>query len=114
MAADLVIAAGELTKKVVFKQPTSSLNNQKEKIITYSDSITTFAKVDRFNQYRTTEAEASTLIGALDFYVRYSVERSAINKNWLITYSGKDYTIHKIELIEQKQMFIRFTAKAKE
>lgn len=107
------ITSGELRHKVVFKQPASSLNDEGGRENTYTDEITTWAKVVRFNQYRTTEAEATALIGALDFYVRYSVDRSAINKNWLISYKGQDYTIHQIEPIEQKEMFLRFTAKAK-
>lgn len=107
------ITSGDLRHKVVFKQPASSLNDQKEKIITYSNAITTWAKVERFNQYRTTEAEAAALIGSLDFYVRYSVERSAISKEWLINYRSQDYTIHQIELVEQRESFLRFTAKVK-
>jgi SPP1 family predicted phage head-tail adaptor len=108
------VTSGELRHKVVFKQPASSLNSQKERVTTYTDAISTWAKVEKFNQYRTTEANASTLIGALDFYVRYSVERSGITKDWLIGYNGKDYTIHQIELIEQKENFLRFTAKVRE
>jgi SPP1 family predicted phage head-tail adaptor len=107
------ITSGDLKHKVVFKQPASSLNSQKEKVITYSDTIITWAKVEKFNQYRTTEAESAALIGALDFYIRYTVERSAISKNWLIEYKGKDYTIHQIEPMWQKEMFIRFTAKVR-
>lgn len=107
------ITSGKLKHKIVFKQPSSSLNDEGGKENTYTDQITTRAQVERFNQYRTTE-DATTLIGALDFYVRYSVDRSAINKTWLIEYRGKDYTIHLIEPIEQKENFLRFTAKAKE
>lgn len=108
------INSGDLIHKVVFKQPASSLNDQFESEVTYSDAITTMAAVLKFNVHRTTEANATLLIGSLDFYVRYTSDRSAINKRWLINYRGKDYVIHEIEPIEQKEMFIRFTAKAKE
>lgn len=108
------ITSGDLIHKVVFKQPTSSLNDEGGSGKTFADAITTMAAVMRFNQYRTTEANATNLIGALDFHVRYTSDRSEINKAWLISYKGKDYVIHQIELIEQKEMFIRFTAKAKE
>lgn len=108
------ITSGDLIHKVVFKQPTSSLNEQRESEITYADAITTMAAVMKFNQYRTTEANATLLIGALDFYIRHTSDREEIGKRWLIGYKGKDYVIHQIELIEQKEMFIRFTAKAKE
>jgi hypothetical protein len=89
-------------------------NDEGGKRKTYIPFIETRAYVEGFNQYRTTEAEAAVLIGALDFYVRWSIDREAITKDFLINYKGKDYTIHKIESIEQKEKFLRFTAKAKE
>lgn len=111
----LKINSGDLRQKVVFKQPTSSLNAQKEKTVSYTEQITTWAKVEKFSEYRTPEANVPVLIGSLDFYIRYSAERSAITKDWLIEYKGKDYVIHQIEPIDQdREMFIRFTAKAKE
>jgi SPP1 family predicted phage head-tail adaptor len=114
MAVNKTIPAGLLNKPITFKQPTSSLNDEGGKENTFTDYLSTRAFVDSFNQYRTTEAEAVTLIGALDFYIRYASDREAINKDYLITYRGQDYTIHKIERIEQKEKFLRFTAKAKE
>jgi hypothetical protein len=89
-------------------------NDEGGKRKTYIPFLQTRAYVEGFNQYRTTEAEAAVLIGALDFYVRWSIDREAITKDFLIAYKGKDFTIHKIESIEQKERFLRFTAKAKE
>jgi head-tail adaptor len=106
------IHSGELRHKVVFRQPTSSLNDEGGIERTYSDQIATFAKVEKFNQHRTTEAFADVLAGALDFTIRWSSANEAINKDWLIRYQGKDWVIHLIEPLEQKTKFIRFTAKA--
>jgi SPP1 family predicted phage head-tail adaptor len=106
------ITSGDLRHKVVFKQPSSLKNDEGGKEITHADAITTWARVEKFNQYRKTETNATTLTGALDFYIRYSTDRQAITKDWLIRYNGKDYTIHKIEPIDQKERFIRFTAKS--
>ena len=108
------ISSGELKHKIVFKQPSSLKNDEGGIRKTYTTFLETWAKVDRFNQYRTTEAEAAVLIGALDFYVRHSTDREQITKDFLINYRNQDYTIHKIERIEQKEKFLRFTAKAKE
>lgn len=105
------ITAGDIIHPVVFKQPTSSLNDQYEEEKTYADQITTMAAVRRFNHHRTTEANATVLIGALDFYIRHSTAREAIAKDWLISYRGDNYTIHEID---QKEMFIRFTAKRRD
>jgi SPP1 family predicted phage head-tail adaptor len=114
MAVDRTIPAGLINKPVTFKQPVSSLNDEGGKEVTFTDAISTRAFVDRFNQYRANEVEAVALIGALDFYIRWAASREAITKDWLINYKGSDYTIHQIEQINQKQKFIRFTAKAKE
>jgi SPP1 family predicted phage head-tail adaptor len=114
MATQTTIPAGMINKPVVFKQPSSLKNDEGGIEKTFTDAIETRAFVDRFNQYRTTEAEAVTLIGALDFYVRWAASREAITKEWLINYKGQDYTIHKIEHLDQREKFIRFTAKAKE
>lgn len=111
------INSGDLNRKVVFKQPTSSLNDQKEKTLTYSDAFTTFAAVKKFNKNRTTEAHATALIGSLDFYVRSNTDRQAVTEEWLIGLDGKDYVIHEIEPVEMqdtKATFLRFTAKAKQ
>jgi SPP1 family predicted phage head-tail adaptor len=106
------VFSGELRHKVVFKQPVSSLNNEGGEEVDYSDAITTFARVDKFNQFRTTEAMADKLSGSLDFTIRHSIDREAIGKDWLILYRGNNYVIHQIEHLEQKQKFIRFTAKS--
>jgi SPP1 family predicted phage head-tail adaptor len=111
------IKSGDLTRKVVFQQPTSSLNDQKEKTLTLTDAFTTFAAVKKFNKNRTTEAHATALIGSLDFYVRSSTERQAVTEDWLIAMDGKDYVIHEIEPVDMedsKETFLRFTAKAKQ
>lgn len=107
----LEISTGQLKHKVVFKQPASSLNDRGEKEKTFSNVLEVFARVDRFNQFRGVEGNDTTLVGALDFYIRYAANRAQINKDWLIEYKGEDYTIHLIEPINQEQMFLRFTAK---
>lgn len=111
------ITSGDLKHKVVFKQPTSSLNDEREKVTTYTDQITTWAALKRFNKNRTTEAHADSLIGSLDFYVRSSTDRRLIGKDWIIGMDSKDFVIHEIEPVEvadTKEMFLRFTAKCKE
>jgi len=107
------IHAGDFRYKVVFKEPTSSLNEEGGREQSHTTAIVTWAKIAKFNQYRATE-QATVLIGSLDFYVRYSQEKAAITKEWLIEYEGKDYTIHEIERISQGKQYLRFTAKVRE
>lgn len=111
------ITSGDLKHKVVFKQPTSSLNDEREKVLSYSPQITTWAALKRFNKNRTTEAHATDLIGSIEFYIRSSTDRKLITKDWLITMDSKDFVIHEIEPVDvsdTKERFIRFTAKTKE
>ena len=108
----MTIHSGELKHKIVFKKPTSSLNDEAGPEVTYTDEITTFAAVKTFNQYRATEANVTSLIGSLDFYVRHATAREAINKDWLIVYRGGEYVIHQIERVQQESEWIRFTAKS--
>lgn len=107
------ISAGDLKHNVVFKEPTSSLNDEGGQEVSHAAEITTRAAVFPISEHRITEANVTTLIGAKDFYVRYSVSRSAINKDWLLTYNGEDYTIHSIDNIDEEKEFIRFTAKTR-
>ena len=110
----VTIHSGELRHQITFKEPVSSLNNQAGRELTYpTDTLTAMARVDKFNQYRATEAEVTALTGALDFYVRHSEAREAIDKEWLIVFNAKEYTIHAIEPVEQRQRFIRFTGKTR-
>jgi SPP1 family predicted phage head-tail adaptor len=104
---------GDLKHRVVFKQPTSSLNDELGEERTYATAFTVWAAVRNFNQFRTTEANATELIGSLDFYVRYSSQVENVTKDWLLEYKAEDYTIHEIENVDQENVFFRFTAKVR-
>jgi SPP1 family predicted phage head-tail adaptor len=107
------VHTGELTKKVVFKQPTVTRNTEGGKEITWADAMETFAKVSEISQSRINEATAPVLLHSKDFYIRWASSRDAINKDWLLNYKGQDYTIHQIEHLDEKEKYIRFTAKVK-
>lgn len=109
----MAISAGDLRERIVLKAPASSLNDRGEKEITYpTDTISTRASVDRFNQFRTGEGNDTTLIGSLDFIIRDSTDRQAITDLWLLVYGGADYTIYQIDRFFQVD-YVRITAKAK-
>ena len=113
MAIRTTIDAGRLNRRVVFKKPVSSLNNEGGQEVTYSPEVTTLAFVTKFIQSRATEAENTALTDAFDFYIRWNDARSEIDKDWLIEYKGNDYVIHLIETIDQEPRFLRFTAKSR-
>lgn len=109
------ISSGDLTERVVFKQPVSSLNDEGGIERDYSTpvtTLTTWAMVERFNIKKTSEALSESLVGSLDFYVRESSAKDAITKDWIITYNGEDYTISEIDPFAVDD-HIRFTAKVR-
>jgi hypothetical protein len=113
MAITKTIPAGLINKPVIFKSPTITVNNEGGQEVEYETGLETRAHVERFNQYRGTEANVTALIGALDFTIRYREAAEVIDKDWLIEYKGNDYVIHNIEPLDQEQRFLRFTAKSK-
>lgn len=111
----LKLSSGDLTERVVFKQPTSSLNDEGGIELDYTTTpllLSTWAKVSRFNIKKTSEALSEALVGSLDFYIRASDDREDITKDWLIEYAGEDYTISEIDP-HAADGFIRFTAKVR-
>lgn len=107
------VTAGDLKHRVVFKQPTSSLNDEGGEEKTFTTILTTWAKVTAFKQNRVVDADTTVLAEALDFYIRYNSSTAEINKDWLLEYQDLDYTIHLIENVDQLKNFIRITAKAR-
>lgn len=108
------ITSGELTHKVVFKQPTSSLNDEGEKVKSFTDFYTCMAARLNFKDFRATEAEQISLIGAFDFYVRTCISSQLVTKDFLIRHEGKDFTIFNIDRNTLYKQFDRFTAKVRE
>lgn len=111
----LKISSGDLTERVVLKQPASSLNN--EGGIEYDfDSpeteIETWAMIDKPNVKRTTEALAEVLVQSLDFYVRKNSNTYPITKDWIVEYDGEQYTINEVDKFIQEN-YIRITAKVR-
>lgn len=104
--------AGDYNRKVVFKAPTITQNNQGGEKTTYEDQITTWAKIKRTNQFRALEAGSAALIDSDTLIVRNSLDREAINKDWLVNYDNKDHVIHSIN--SENKTEIVFIVKAKD
>lgn len=107
------ITSADLRHKVVFKQPTSSLNDEAGIEKTFATALTTWAAVRGVSSSRVTEANSNYLVDGLDFYVRYSSQIEPVTKDWLIEYKAENYTIHEIVVMDQENRFVRFTAKVR-
>ena len=107
-----MVITGELNRKVNFKKPTESVNDEGGRENTYVAELTSIpAKIKRNNQLRALEAGAVALINSDTVTIRNAENRDQITKDWLVTYSGKDHVIHSINADEVQVVFI---VKAKE
>lgn len=103
---------GELNRKVNFKKPTQSVNDEAGIENTYVAELTSIpAKIKRNNQLRALEAGATVLINSDTVTIRNANNRDQINKDWLVTYDSKDHVIHSIDAKPEE---IKFIVKAKE
>ena len=106
------MVAGELNRKVNFKKPTESVNDEGGRENTYVAELTSIpAKIKRNNQHKALEAGATVLINSDTVTIRNSENRDQINKEWLVTYDSKDHVIHSIN---QDEVQVVFIVKAKE
>lgn len=105
--------SGDYNRKVTFKQPEITQNDQGGESTTYEEFLTTWAKIKRNNQYRALEAGSATLIDSDTVKIRKAANREAINLDWLVNYDGKDHVIHSIDS-ETEITEIWFIVKAKD
>jgi head-tail adaptor len=99
--------AGELNKKVYFKKPTQTVNDEGGIESTYVAELSSIpAKIKRNNQIRAFEAASEALINSDTVTVRNAANRDQINKDWLVTYDSKDHVIHSISATDEDVVFI--------
>ncbi len=107
-----MVITGELNRKVNFKKPTESTNDEGGRENTYVAELTSIpAKIKRNNQLRALEASATVLINSDTVTIRNAANRDQIDKDWLVTYDSKDHVIHSIN---QDEVQVVFIVKAKE
>lgn len=111
-----VIPAGDLKFKVILKAPFYNKSAEGAMEMSHpADTITTRAAIRNVSNYRTTEASSTTQLTTKEFIVRWSADRSGINKDWLVVYNGLDWIIDGVSQLEEgKNRFIKITAKTKE
>lgn len=104
------VKSGDIITPITFKSPTVTVNDEGGRDHSYSAAINTKAKVQGVRQSR--GDDPATISSEKKFTIRYRAEADIITKDWLITYNGKDYTIHSIEPIDEKQRYLTFTGRA--
>jgi SPP1 family predicted phage head-tail adaptor len=107
-----MVITGELNRKVHFKKPTTTQNDQGGVENTYVAELSSIpAKIKRNNQLRALEAGAIVLINSDTVTIRNSTNRDQITKEWLVTYDSKDHVIHSMDREDEQ---VKFIVKAKE
>lgn len=96
--------SGDYNRKVIFKSPTTIKNDEGGEEVTYSDTITTWAKIKRTNQVRALEANSTALINSDVVTIRYADDRLAIVEDWLVNYNSVDHVIQSIDPTSKKEI----------
>lgn len=110
----LKISSGDFDKRVTFKSPTKVKNNEGGTDITHTVSFTTWAAERSIDQKRVMEAGNTALLDTRFFYIRYAESRKVIDKDWLVSIDGVDYTLHsKPEVKESGLKVFEIIAKGK-
>lgn len=103
---------GDYNRKVIFKEPAFSQNDEGGEETTYpTETLGTWANIKRTNQVRALEAGATALINSDVLKIRLAADRLLINENWIVVYDGKEHLIHSIDASSKVE--IVFIVKAK-
>lgn len=108
----MAVDSGQYNRKVIFKKPTTTVNDEGGQSAAYANELTVWAKIKRNNQVRALEANATALINSDTLIIRNADDRPQINKNWLVNYDSKDHVIHSID--DSNVTEVLFIVKAKE
>lgn len=108
------IHSGDIKHRIVLKQPTTTVNNEAGRELTYpTNTIETFAAIKDVRQYRTEEGSAVTILNVKEFFIRWTEDREVVNKDWLLVYDSRNYTIHEVSNLNNEKKFIRIAARVK-
>lgn len=108
------INSGDLIHKVVFKQPSSSLNEQRETERTYSEVMTLMCAKFLHNGNIVVEANTTALIKQISFYARWMPSTQLVTKKWILENEGQKWLIDDIDKTTYYKQFIKFTVKTNE
>ena len=108
------LGAGDFKKKVAFKQPTETQNEEGGTEKDFVTSITTWAAEKTWSQARAVEVGNVDLVNTKIIYIRYAQARAVIDKDWLVEMDGKRYTIFSKPIIQDSGLKVfEITCKAK-
>lgn len=106
--------AGQFRRTVGFQEPTDARNSEGGKERAFAFAFNCMAKIQENSNSRSADI-TPVLLNTDTVFIRYSVARSAIGKDWQVTYDGLTHVIHSIELLgEQRNEYIKLIVKAVE
>lgn len=108
------ITSGDLIHKVVFKQPTSSLNDEGGSERTYSEVFTLMCAKLNHNGAIRTEGNTTAFVKETAFYARVMPSTQLVTKKWILENEGQEYLIDDIDKTSFFKQYIKFTVKTNE
>lgn len=105
---------GQLNQRISFLVPERETNEGGGVDTKYRVDIPIWASVKRKNGFRSVQSGIDGIETTVDFYARQSVVLDGVNKDFLILYRGKSYSIQDIERMNEESKFIRFRCAERE
>jgi hypothetical protein len=108
------INSGDLIHSVVFKQPVSSLNEQRETERTYSPVFTLNCAKFLHSGGIVVEANSTAFNKQITFYARWMPSTQLVAKTWHLVNEGQEYLIDDIDKVTYYKQYIKLTVKVNE
>ncbi|MDD2199792.1 MAG: phage head closure protein [Bacteroidales bacterium] len=100
------INTGELNRQITIQEYTTSINDNGFSVETWTDVLTTFAKVENTNGSRFFGAETDNVSKTSKFTIRYrSILKTKYDKQLRVSYDNKYYTVQYINNIDESNEF---------
>ena len=91
---------GELDRRITLRTPSIATNDYGERVRTYADTSSLWAKVDYIKGKEGDEADKLASVKRVDFGIRYN---SAINEKMQVSWDGDIFDIEAVLPVERKR-----------
>ncbi|MGN6436872.1 MAG: phage head closure protein [Agriterribacter sp.] len=108
------VTIGMMNKRITLAAPIVTKNSSGGRVTSYTDEITAWANVRQKSSFKGVEANVSGVDSTHEFYIRQSSDTIGVDKNWLIKYNGKAYSVNTIEKLVEANIMYKITASERE
>lgn len=100
---------GKLRHSVIISEPTTTFDDTGGQVNTFSELITTRAHVKKENVRRVLESGSIVEETQAVFTIRYRADLT-ISRGCTIRYDGKDYLVHAVKEVDERNRYLKLYA----